>query len=114
MRRHAAPRLTALRSAPALSGAVASAQAWTACMSVWPLISASIVHDILLVAVLQLPTSHPWTHACNGMIIVSSNFSSAGTHPALILSTWIVWPVMAASAAAFLRICPPPSRMLPA
>ena len=34
-------------------------------------------------------------------------------HPALILSTWMRLPVMAASAAAFLRICPPPSNMLP-
>ncbi len=36
-----------------------------------------------------------------------------GAHPALILSTWMLVPVMAASAAAFLRICPPPSRILP-
>ena len=34
-------------------------------------------------------------------------------HPALILSTWMPLPVMAASAAAFLRICPPPSNILP-
>ena len=34
-------------------------------------------------------------------------------HRALILSTWMLRPVMAASAAAFLRICPPPSKMLP-
>ena len=35
------------------------------------------------------------------------------THPALILSTCILLPVIADSAAAFLRICPPPSNMLP-
>ncbi len=39
--------------------------------------------------------------------------SICDTHPALTFITCMLLPVIADSAAAFLRICPPPSNMLP-